>query len=53
MPKARPVQVEPGLLMLSTGSVGRTSSNSLPNREAGVFCLFLEIFMYLIGCVSS
>ena len=52
MPKARQVKVEPGLLMLSTGSVGLTSSNSLPTREAGFFCFF-EIFIYLIGCVSS
>ena len=38
VPKAGRVKIEPGLLMLSTRSVGCTSLNSLPNRETGFFC---------------
>ena len=44
VPKTGQVRVAPGLLMLSTRSVGRTSLNSLPNREAG--CIFILIFVY-------
>ena len=50
VPEAGRVKMEPGLLMLSTRSVGCTSSNSLPNREAG-FCFFFNI--YVFGCVGS